>query len=251
MNLKVVDILQTPSKVYVPEPQAVKEEKKLTGNQLGGKTIEVVEFCSRRGLQPLLVGSLGRAASISQYIEPINVKTRSPRDMDLFDPNYSKDRHPSLLDEVRKLAFPIGVDFAFIDKINKHGDDYYINYRDIRLPVAREVFQPFEGNLNGHPVLTLNPSTHFHIAALYGMLRPKDLSALLDFGRNIRDRDNQLPEELFEPFHEMLVLIKENYPKDVLADNIKWYLSQHLPPKIRSTLMPLTHVASALVRGKS
>lgn len=189
------------------------------------------------GITICLIGSLGRAASISENPNKLTSE-KGLRDIDILVPKRLGNEilYRNLEIQAQKLASPFWLEELLIGKIIESSDETSIRYKNIKIPVDPTIFEPKESFLFGTRVTTLDPNTLFHLTLLYGSFRPKDLKQLLPFARKLKNRKDILPEELFRPFHALSMARREAYPKEKYIGKLKWVYHKNVPYEMRRRL---------------
>lgn len=192
--------------------------------RLIGRIRTVQDFYKTQGVVTVLVGSLGRMISV----EDNNIAFTNPlsgriRDIDLMCIRCPQaERKTILFQEAKNLASPFTLEEHFDGKVELKDQDTIIRYKDIALPVNQRIFNVKRVSLCGFSIDTLDPSTLFHLTALYGPMKPKDFLELIRFGRQVRKYSDVLPEALFNSFHDLARKIEKRYPNDILIGKLRW-----------------------------
>lgn len=196
---------------------------------IGDRINRVQDYYSQFGLTAVLVGSLGRSASVKR--DPKSLETYEGfKDIDfLILGNQTQEEAKQREAEAINIAYPIRTEEHFRDKVVVEDGKTFIKYKDIKVQIDPRVLTPRKGLIFGTEVDTLDPNTVFHLTALYGPIRYKDWNSLINFGREIRQSENVIPEELFEPFHKLTKEREDKYPNDTIIAKLKWLYHKHVP----------------------
>jgi hypothetical protein len=202
----------------------------------------VIDVFNSHGLDARLAGSYGRAASINAELpSPYKGYSSTLRDIDLMIVHH--DRITSSLDNVQQEAQATisslgSIDILREDSLFSDGNSAEIKFRDITVEVDPEVLAIQERKINDVSIPTFDPMTHFHLSGVHGNMRSKDFRNLVAFGRAIRQLPT-LPDETFEPFHDLYRQIESTYPLErpifVLTE---WY-REYIPYELRKKLVPV------------
>jgi hypothetical protein len=201
----------------------------------------VVDYCLSSGLNVGVIGSIGRSLSASSDLPEMQKKYNSEayyRDIDLVVVGQEKDKKQSfkLLEKVQKIAYPFPVEIS--KYIKSDGEQTSISYRQLKYEISTEVFKTRNVNLEGRNIPIFDPNTLFHLSALYLKLRPKDFKNLLDYNRIVRNKENILPENLFEPFHRIIQEKYKLYPLDNYIAKLRDFYVENCPIPIRKCISP-------------
>lgn len=202
------------------------------------------------GYDTRLAGSYGRAASISDGSRSAySDEGENLRDIDITFVRSSNVPVP--LKEVEKYAngnvIDQKVDVLCPNSFISDGNNASISYRDIELPVAPDVLRTFKGDLYGYDIPTFDPMTHFHLTLMFGYVRKKDFFNLLDFGRKMRGTTH-LPDDLFEPFHQLSEMSIKRYPGARRIREMQTVYRAVFPQSVRKTLLPVVNPIANYLR---
>lgn len=202
--------------------------------------IEIVQnFYKNHGVTTVPVGSLGRMISVENdnltLVNPLSGRTR---DIDLMCIKCSSTdaEKRTLFEEAKNLALPFTLEEHFDGKVQLYDEGATIRYKDIVLSVNPRIFGIRNVQFSEFNIDTLDPRTLFHLTALYGPMKPKDFLELISFGRHLRRYPQTLPEEFFEPFHDIAREVKKRYPTDILIGKLRWLYHRKVPFDKRVTL---------------
>ncbi|MDP3941782.1 MAG: hypothetical protein Q8Q49_05760 [bacterium] len=217
----------------------------LTEAGVSNRLRALVDFYQSHSLDARLIGSTGRYAIFQQ--NPPDTRTQhGQRDFDFLLLGFDQDAGgKAILQEARKIASPIYVDhFRQTEKRIVAGEDTaVIRYRNITCAVDPRIFELREGKVFGVVVPTFDPNTLFHLQAIATFARPKDLQAFVEFRRAYMTMPDVLPEELFQPFHELAELRMTQYPHDAFINEFALWYRTHLPGRIKHALQPAANFA--------
>ncbi len=202
------------------------------------------------GYDTRLVGSYGRASSISdRTLSAYSGEPASLRDIDIAIVRSNKE--PVSFKKIESYAnahvSDQKVDILCPNALFYDGNEAEISYRDIEISVSPDVLKPVKGNLYDSEVVTFDPMTQFHLTLLFGYVRKKDFFNLLDFGRKMR-KVSHLPDDLFEPFHELSELSIKKYPGARRLREMQSIYRAVLPQTIRTTLLPVVNPIANYLR---
>lgn len=221
-----------PPKHILPKPQEEFGETGVPPETLAGSLTQVFRVYRENGIEVRLIGSVGIAAALHEA--PI-----CPHDIDILTlPNPEQDT-TTTYKRAKALAYPLGLDDLFRNKIAYNGETWAIKYREIELEVDPRVFAEREGSIHGVGVPTLDPNSLYHLGMLYGSFRPKDLKSLKALRKKIRAQSDSLPDEIFEPFHELDRMRREMYPNDKFMAGINWIYQRYMPKSLRTAAKPV------------
>ncbi len=217
-----------------------RERQPITCEGVARRITDVVRVYQDAGYDPRLIGLFGRQASLNTDVPSVTRNNGAYRDIDLTVLSIPAGRDIASLDhEARHIAYPIGLDTFNSLFVNNANGATSIRYKGILLPIDPKVIESREGHLADVAIPTFNPRTLFHLSALYISMRSKDKTSLLQFGRNMRNATDLLPEELFEPFHHMMDIKRREYPLDMFVVALHDFYSNYCPSTIRQKLHPI------------
>lgn len=200
-----------------------------------------INLYRRKGYDARVGGSLGKYASLNQT--PPNFRSEyGIRDLDLIVVGpYDRTKLDEITQEARKLTGLVKIDVQLHNALLlKEDGKAYISRPGVELEVHRKVFDLYVGKAYGVDLPTFLSETNFHMLAVYGHLRPKDFHNLLSFGRELRNREPNLPEELYEPFHRLYQEKKKRNPLlEKSMGALVWYYSKWVPVRVRAQIVPI------------
>ncbi|MFZ5376896.1 MAG: hypothetical protein ACOZAN_04510 [Patescibacteria group bacterium] len=149
-----------------------------------------------------------------------------------------------IMDEAKILARPLSLDEHFRGQIKLYGKGSgslaAISYKNICLPISREVFNMETARLAGVEVPTFSAATLFYIWLISGYPRPKDWRQLKAYRRVIRDKSLATSDEIYKPFLTLYRAQKKLYPKDQFLGDLRWAYHTKIPEQIRRVFSSLT-----------
>ncbi|MGA2968167.1 MAG: hypothetical protein ABSD69_03305 [Candidatus Levyibacteriota bacterium] len=200
----------------------------------------VFDVFENYGIDARLVGSLGRFASISKDPPSLDsvVDKGKLKDIDVVIFSPDRARATEATEMAREAALPCKLDICFGTSTSEE-TPHSIQHKDISVDVDPKVFEKREGHILGITVPTLNPNTLFHLHDGVPFNR-KTFRNLYNFRREIRNRGDLLPEEMYAPFHEFRDVVKQIHPNDVRLVGLRIFYHAHVPKGIRNIILPIT-----------
>jgi len=195
-----IPFLLTPDHTVYGRGRITIMERGKTSTQLSNQEIlqRVSSFLNKlnqEGVIYFLVGSLARRA----YMGTLEEESPITPEIDLIIPD-SLDRK-----KIESLQPPPGIqlDPTLSKFVCREGDEYFLKFGTLKIPVERDVFEPQRIQINGSDVFTLKPETLLHTYALVGnTFRPKDWVNAITFARWMKKKGIIYDHTLYLPFHE-------------------------------------------------
>jgi hypothetical protein len=176
-------------------------------------------FQKTLGLYDIDYRIVGSMAIDSYKTDMGNNKARTT-DLDLLvtRSDYLKMKSPMLRNQLNFDKY-IRYDSSISKYIDFRPNENYsfLVFRELRMPVKSELFEPRENMINDQAVKTIPAITLFHTFSVCGgILRPKDWGKILQLGRYVRNNpDEKFSEEDFTNFHKFLDIRSKSYPSDI------------------------------------
>ncbi len=209
---------------------------------------KTMDFLIREGLEPRVVGTFGRLSVTKQPNVSLLALAEKYIDLDVLLLQYASAT-PEQLTVAKNLALPVNLDIHYPGKISLQSARVVITYKEICKTVDPRIFDQQQGEILGVEIPTVDARTHLHLGYLYGPMRPKDFSALIQFAQKIRNQKT-LSEKLFEPFHILEREIHKKYPKDVLLADLRAFYHRKIPYEYRRNFSPIMQILKGLIEKK-
>ncbi|MBI3980671.1 hypothetical protein HY345_01615 [Candidatus Microgenomates bacterium] len=211
---------------------------------------KIFSLYQRAGVDARLIGSLGAGVSLNQPLTSFYDEFQRLRDIDIVLLNEtSSAEQPTIKQKASLLAWPLTLEEHFRHQIFLQGPVAAIRYKEIAFRVDPVVFSLRSYRLGNIIIPSFDPNTLFHITALYGFMRPKDLKNMLRLRRAIKNRADVLPETLFEPFHRLNIERTKRYKADQVMGHLRWCYHHSFPIPVRKTLSAITVPVWKKIKG--
>ncbi|GIK84374.1 MAG: hypothetical protein BroJett025_09960 [Patescibacteria group bacterium] len=204
------------------DPEKLSPEERL--NFWKKKAIELYQYCQANGISIIFRGSLHAEAIKPGFLsDGYKQDKKQWRDLDIYIP--AENISSNVVSELERIAHPIPLGLSGNQIIKKINDNFFLCYKDIKVAVNKELFDPVFLSVDGEMLPFFDPQVHAHLFGTIGFANRSRDRGKKRLYESTESKYKGIPNaeynELFSPFYQYRRIRAIKYPVQIILHKIR------------------------------